>query len=341
VRGHWIVRLPTWLGDTAMAVPTVRALGREVDDLTLWGPPAICRLLQATGIAHRWLPWRRKVGAAKTLVPLRAARLLAATDADGVLLLPNAFEPALSSRLAGIRRRVGYATDGRSWLLTDPVPVPDPVVPLHDADRYSRLLLAINVPAPHPEDVLLEIPRAVIDGIRRQLGSSAPLLGLVPGSANGPAKRWPASHFAQLADAAVARWGAQPVILGGPADNEIAASVQAAATTRCLNLVGRTDLEQLASVLQLCRAVVSNDTGPAHLAAALSTPTLVLFGPTDPQRTRPRGPRVRIAGIRAFCQPCMLATCPLDRRCMTGVLPDLVMSALEPLWVDPSHSAPS
>lgn len=332
MRGRWVVRLPSWLGDTIMAVPTIRALERAVDELTLWGSDQHCRLLRATGVRAGALAWSRRRGVAAIADVIAGARQLAELKPQGVVLLPNAFEPALTAALARVRRRIGYATDTRSWLLTDPVTPPDAFEPLHDGDRYAGLLSTLNIDPPHAEDVLLEMPRAALQRARTLLGDHGPLLGIVPGCANDPAKRWPAASYAALAERMAERWGAVTVILGGPQDRVVAGAIEAACGRRCINLAGRTNILELAAILRLCRAVVSNDTGAAHLAAALSCPTLVVFGPTDPRRTRPRGPHVRIASIGAFCQPCLAKVCPLDHRCMTGLTPDLVASSLDPLW---------
>ncbi len=331
MNGHWVVRLPTWLGDTVMSVPTIRALARCSDRLTLWGADNHLQLLRFTGVTGKHLSFARRPGIAATADLVRAARDLERLRPDGVVLLPNAFEPALTARIAGVRRRVGYATDARRWLLTDAVPTPAPWETLHDGDRFARLLAPLRVPPPHPEDTRLEVPRGT-ELAARLLGSAPRPLGLVPGCVNGPSKRWPARFFARLGEQANRRWGATPVILGGLQDVDVARQLESACSTACVNLTGRTDVLELAAVLRACHAVVSNDTGAAHLAASLSSPTLQLFGPTDPARTRARGPRVRIASIGAFCQPCMSKLCPLDHRCMEAMPPELVLGVLEPLW---------
>ncbi len=332
MRGRWIVRLPTWLGDTVMAVPTIRALERTVDELVLWGPESHGRLLQATGVRGRVLPHLRRTGVGRLLGLRRAVSDVARLAPAGALLLPNAFEPALVAALANVRRRIGYATDMRGFLLTEAVPPTDTLAPIHDASRYARLLEPLKAAPPRPEDVLLAPPANTHDRVRRLIDTDQPILGIVPGCANGPAKRWPAASYGALASTAARRWGALPVILGGPQDVGVAAQVAAACDDDCVNVAGRTDIIDLAALLSSCRAVVSNDTGAAHLAAALSSPTLVLFGPTDPRRTRPLGPHLQVASVAAFCQPCLAKNCPIDHRCMTGLTVEQAFDGLEPLW---------
>ncbi len=332
MRGHWVVRLPSWLGDTVMAVPTIRALARAGADVTLWGRADAVELLRRTALPAPGLSFRRRRGAAGVADVVAGARRLAALHPDGVLLLPNAFEPALTALLARVPRRVGYRTDARGPLLTEAIPPPPPLEPLHEGTRFARLLAAIDVAGPEPEDCMLAAPPALLARGRRLVkGLDRPLL-VVPGCANGPAKRWPPESFARLLDRAHQAWRATPVLVGGEQDRPVAERVLAACRAPCVDLTGRTDLLDLAAVSTACRAAVGNDTGAVHLAAALGCPTLVLFGPTDPARTRARGPRVGIVTSGVFCQPCLARDCPLDHRCMRELSVESAFAALEPLW---------
>jgi heptosyltransferase-2 len=250
---------------------------------------------------------------------------------DGALLLPNAFEPALLSTLAGIPQRVGYATDGRGWLLTQAVEPPPAHQATHEMDRFAGLLAPLEIGAPDESDLGLS-PSPDID--RRAtaiLPEQGEVLGLVPGAANGPAKRWPARFYGGLASACAERLGAQAALLGGPTDRVVARKVRESSHSPCINLVG-SDLLDLAAALCRCRVVVSNDTGAAHLAAALGRPTIVLFGPTDPARTCPRGERVQLVSAHASCQPCLSQECPLDHRCMERLSVETVFQAVADLW---------
>jgi heptosyltransferase-2 len=324
--------MPTWLGDTIMAVPMVRALGRAVPSLVLWGPEANGRLLLATGVRAELLPYSRRRGPAGLIDIQAGVRALRALRPTGVVLLPNAYEPALIAKLAGVRRRIGYATQLRGGLLTDPLPAPDPLRAVHEARRYADLLEPTPAQPPLTDDWRLAPPADAPRRVGRLVGNAPSILAVVPGSANGPAKRWPAAHYGRVIEHAVAAWGALPVLLGGVQDAEATAAVAAATTADCVDLAGRTDLLDLAAILASSRAVVANDTGAAHLAGALGVRTLVLFGPTDPLRTKPLGPHVRVASVAAFCQPCLSPRCPLDHRCMTDLTPDLAIGMLGLLW---------
>jgi len=328
----WIVRLPTWLGDTVMAVPTLRALERAAPGpLLLWGPPPYEELLASVGIHAPYLPYRRRAGLDGLADVREAVVTIRQRGPDAALLLPNAFEPALIVALAGVPRRVGYATDGRGWLLTDAVPPPSPLRPLHDADRYGALLEAAALPTPEPPDRRLEAGVGPRQWGEEILPGEGPWLGIVPGAANGPAKRWPPERYGRLAEEAARRWDTACVLLGSAADREVCRAVADACEAPCVDQAG-SGLTDLVAALLRCRAVVSNDTGAAHLSAALGRPTVVLYGPTDPRKTGARGPAVRHVRVGCFCQPCGYQDCPLDHRCMEELGAEPVLQALEELW---------
>jgi heptosyltransferase-2 len=331
VSGGCIVRLPTWLGDNVMALPALRALQRATPaPLLLWGPPAYRELHALAGLETDYLPYRRRPGPAGISDAIHAVAALRHRRAAIALLLPNAFEAALLAALAGVPRRIGYATDGRGRLLTDPVPPPGCREPRHEADRFARLAQRAGAGEPSPADAL--VPAG--DQLRERaagLPDGGDLLAVVAGSANAPAKRWPAAAYAELISEAGRRWGARPVLLGSDADRPINAEIGARATVATTDLSG-CDLPGLAAALSRCRAVVGNDTGATHLAAALGRPTAVIIGPTDPRRTCPRGPQVLVLSAGCFCQPCGADRCPLDHRCMSRLAATELLARIEPLW---------
>ncbi len=327
----WVVRLPTWLGDTVMALPTLRGVARATGArLVLWGPPAFDELLSHTELRFDYLPYRRRPGVAGVNDAIHAVAELRSRDAAAALLLPNAFEPALLARIAGIPRRIGYPTDGRGALLSDAVPEPEPYPTVHEADRFARLGEYVGGGAPVAADASL----APTEALRRRALELLPpgdYLGIVAGSANTPAKRWSTTAYAALAELAQQRWDAGVLLLGSDADRATNAAIGNTARVESIDLSG-CSLSDLMAALLRCRVVVSNDTGPAHLAAALGRPTVVLFGPTDPRRSAPRGNHVAALSRGDFCQPCGYRDCPLDERCLLDLAATTVLEAAEVLW---------
>ena len=151
--------------------------------------------------------------------------------------------------------------------------------------------------------------------------SNRPLVALCPGSTNSRAKRWPAERFAALADKLIEETGASVIIVGSPDEAEVAREVSGLMRNKAIALAGRTTLAQSVAVLSLADLLVTNDTGPAHIAAALERPTLVIFGPTDPVTTRPFSKSAEVIRRPPDCAPCMLRDCPIDHRCMTAITP--------------------
>ena len=179
--------------------------------------------------------------------------------------------------------------------------------------------------------------QALLSGLRQQGNDHAPgqpltLLGLNPGAQYGPAKRWPAESFAAVARAVSGRLGnCLWLALGGAAEENLCEDIARRAGGGVANLAGKTSLRELMALLKLCRVLLTNDTGPMHVAAALGTPVVVPFGSTAPELTGPGlpgDPRHRLLKSAAPCSPCFRRTCPIDLRCLTGIAPDRVIEAV-------------
>lgn len=249
---------------------------------------------------------------------------------DAVVLLPNSFRSAWTSRRARIAERWGYRGGFRAALLTRAIPRPRGTV--HQAAWYLELARALGCETAEtaPRIGITDVTRARVAGLLAQhrLGGGVPLVGIAPGAAYGHAKRWPPSRVAQLAGRLGER-GAVCVLVGAGGDRdagrEIESSVSPAA--RVVNLIGRTDLRLLAGLLASCHAFVSNDSGAMHLAAAAGVPVAAIFGPTDDRVTAPVGDH-DVLIHQVFCRPCMLRDCPIDHRCMKGITVDAVFGAV-------------
>jgi heptosyltransferase-2 len=320
-----VARLPNWLGDTVMAVPTLRSLRAGLGSdggLVLAGPWA--KLLADQGIAQRCVVYPRSVRGR-----LRTADSVGRIRPDVAVVLPNSFEAALSAWYWGARRRVGYDTDGRGFLLTDRVPAGG--TRLHQIDEYLGLLAPLGWAAT-ARDPVLDPPAEgrAVDAARGLLRSAGvegpPVVGIHLGAEFGPSKLWPAGHVASLCDI-LRRGGATPVLLGPPAAADVARGVIAATAGRPASVVGRDTPDVLPALLAALDVVVSGDTGVAHLAAALGVPVVVLFGPTDPARSAPRG-RVRTIAKETPCAPCFYRRCPIEHPCLRAIAADEVAAAV-------------
>ena len=260
-----------------------------------------------------------------------AARQIRTGAFDVGLLLPNSFGAAWTLWRAGVPERWGYATDLRRPLLTRAVPVPSSC---HQVRYYQHLTTALGCQpgVPEPRLVATDAARAEAAVLLRTAGwQGEPLVAIAPGAAFGGAKRWPAASFAATL-VALAADGVRAVLVGSGADAAASAEVLAHAGTVSpapIDVTGQTTLAQLAGVFTLCRAVVSNDSGAMHVAAALGVPVTAIFGPTNADETAPLGSRAAtVLHGSAWCRPCMLRECPLTQQCMRQVSPDQVVASV-------------
>jgi heptosyltransferase-2 len=288
---------------------------------------------------------------------------LRAQQFDTVLILPNSPRSAIEMWLAGIPRRIGYPRPWRNFFLTQVVPSrPGHVRMRKRRPAEIRQLLTADVPGsahaawspeahqmhdylrlagvlganPAPVSPMLAVQTDEVAAAFRtfNLPAQTLLVGLNAGAEYGPAKRWPADRFLAAARGIQQRTGCHWVILGGPADTPSAAAIAGSlqqAGVQTHNLAGRTTLRELMAVLTRCRALLTNDTGPMHVAAALGVPVVVPFGSTSPELTGPGLPgdrRHHLIRSDAPCSPCFLRECPIDFRCMTGISVERVVSAV-------------
>jgi len=261
----------------------------------------------------------------------KLVRLVKAEKFDCAVLFQNAFEAAMIAFLSGISSRIGYATDGRAWLLTQPVTCLDPAG-LHHIHYYQQLVQTVTrLP---PQDRLPHL--AVPSEEQKECENMFPdvfqppdmmVIGLNPGSVYGSAKRWLPERFAEVGDQlveALTRASAgslivRCVIVGGPGEETIGKDIAKHMRHSPVILSGKTTIRELMGVLTRCAILVTNDTGPMHLAHALCVPVVAIFGSTDPHTT---GPSVQLHDIvqsSVRCSPCLLRACPIDHRCMVNV----------------------
>ena len=334
-----LVSAANWIGDAVMSVPALEALrkcypGAEIVLLAkpwvselYWSHPAASRLIiydpdgEHAGPRGFW----------KIVQALRSERFEAA------ILFRNSFHSAWMAWCARIPARVGYARDCRSALLTDGIEAPPAAAYGHQSSYYLQLLFRAGlIEKPEPvQSVRLVVSDAEKKWAEKRLESLGLqgrrfLVGLNPGASFGPAKRWLLERFADLADRLVGGLQADVLIFGSREEKPLAEEVTKEMKQKSTVLAGETTLRQLMALLSRCSLVVTNDSGPMHLAAALGLPLVAIFGSTDERATGPLGPHTRVVKRPVSCSPCGLRECPIDFRCMTGVsVDDVYRAALE------------
>jgi heptosyltransferase II len=334
-----LVRGTNWVGDTILSLPAARELRRifPTAHLTFWVPAGLAQLPEASGAADAVITFDHRTGGPWQR-PFRMRTRLKDGRFDLVVLFQNAFEAAFTSWLADIPLRAGFPTDLRGPLLNVRVPLTPQVREKHQVFYYLAItdFLAQHFrgsmrPADHRPDCSITLgwdDLRKASSLLHSLGANLDrlLICLCPGSVNSEAKRWPAMHFARLADLLIEDQAAQVIFVGSSQESELIEDIMYLMRTQgAVNLAGRADLIASMAVMNLSGIVISNDTGSAHLAVAASTRVLTIFGPTSPGATAPYGTRAHIIHGEAPCAPCRHFRCPLpDHPCMIGIRPEAV-----------------
>ena len=335
------VLAPNWLGDAVMCTPALRILRHRFPDavFTVAGRPAICALLRHTPWIDRLIELPTRGGLADTR---EGARRLRGAGTDAIVVFPHSFRAALLAWMAGGKRRVGQARNGRSWLLTDrvqPYREQGRVVPVYMAIEYLAVAAALGAKDDN-QGLELHADPVCIRQMREALPpSDGPVIGLAAGAAFGFSKRWLPERFAQTADTLTERLGARCVLLTGPGEEETRDAVLAAAK-RPIYLLdnGKPSLDTLKATVSLLDLMICNDSGPRHIAVAFGIPVICVMGSTSPRYTESPWEKGEVVRIDVDCGPCQKPVCTTDHRCMTGVTTERVVeTALRYLVQRPSH----
>ncbi|RMF83234.1 MAG: lipopolysaccharide heptosyltransferase II [Planctomycetota bacterium] len=336
-----LVVAPNWVGDVVMATPTLAALraGLPHTRISVLLRPHLADLLAGAEWCDETISWPTHRGLRREAALLRLARRIRERRFDAALLLTNSFRSAALVRLARIPRRIGYARDGRGWLLTDavqPSRTNGRFTPVSMVDFYARLSRRLGVTVTQRR-----LRLCVTDAERREASRVLRAHGvdpgeryavLCPGAAFGAAKSWPAERFAVLSERLAAEYSLRVVIAGAPAEAELMRRISSAAQSPVEVLLDPgTTLGSLKAVIDGAAVAVCNDSGPRHIANALDVPTVALFGPTDPAWAVYDAPREVLLRELVECGPCQLRVCPLDHRCMTRITVERVVEAIEKL----------
>ena len=322
---------PAWVGDMVLAQSLFLRLKARQPDCRIdvlappWSAPVLARMPQVRAaiplpVKHGELGWR---------VRRRVARDLRERGYHQAIVLPSSLKSALAPFWAGIDRRTGYVGEQRRWLLNDIRRLDTAALPM-TVQRFVALGAAAGEPLGDIPRPRLQVRASDVAAACRALAvapNDRPLLGLCPGAEYGAAKRWPAERFAALANHYLDR-GWQVWLFGSGNDAGITRQIRALAPQTC-DLAGRTDLAQAIDLMSLCTAVVSNDSGLMHVAAALARPLIAIYGASDPGMTPPLSDRAQVLRLGLPCSPCFRRDCPLGHTdCLTGIAVDAVIDAL-------------
>jgi heptosyltransferase-2 len=320
--GRLLVRAPNWVGDVILSLPALRDVRRAFPDarLEVLARPWVADLYHAVPEVDGV---RESRGHGQDAAGLQ-------TEFDLAILLPNSFASALALWRAGIAERWGYATDGRGLLLTRRCRVPEAVRGRSQVYYYRAMLEGLGLVTEGPPDASLRCPEEWGARGAELLGDDGPWIGVNPGAFFGTAKRWLPERFAAVADIVARRAGAKVAVVGGRAERPLAEAIAEGMQAPVRVVCGETTLSELVGVLSHLRLLLTNDSGPMHVAAALGIPLVAVFGSTDWRETPPVGETSRIVREDAECSPCLLRECPIDHHCMTRVGTDRVAAeALE------------
>ncbi|MES2298090.1 MAG: lipopolysaccharide heptosyltransferase II [Pseudomonadota bacterium] len=332
-----LVISPNWIGDAVMAQPLLQLLRardpqRPIDVLA---PPSVAPVWRAMAEVDSVLETPFRHGALQLRERWRYARELRRRGYAQAYVLPNTLKYALIPWLAGIDERVGYKGEMRHGLINrmhhDEVP-PRPMVPFYAALAQAPAATLTMTP-PRPR---MQVAAAQIDAACARAGmpQDGPLVVFAPGAEFGAAKRWPATHFAQLAASVrAAAPNARIALLGSPKDRAACDEIVAiAGALRLHNLAGATSLDEAIALIARADAVVANDSGLLHIASALNRPVLALYGPTDPDHAPPFSDIAHALSLRLACSPCRQRDCPLGHQdCMQKMGAAMVWERLAPL----------
>jgi heptosyltransferase-2 len=359
-----LVRGTNWLGDAVMTTPALLRLREKF-------PQAHIALLTPDKLRDLWANHpavNETISLSAGENVLAVGKKLRAGNFDLALVLPNSPRSAIETWLAGIPQRIGYARPWRTFFLTQTVPPRAGVVKMrkrsvaeirklvvadgsqrpnlvggvlpnsataHQIHEYLHLAAELGA-NPEPLGPQLVVTAEEVEFVKSEFNLDgrthhSPFFGLNAGAEYGPAKRWPMDKFITAAIEIQRRTNCTWILLGSHADRTLAEKIEQGINANVCNMAGQTSLRELMAVLKLCRVLLTNDSGPMHVAAALGTPVVVPFGSTSPELTgpgMPGDPRHRLLKSDAPCSPCFLRECPIDFRCMNGIGVERVVEAV-------------
>ena len=332
-----VVRGTNWVGDAVMTIPALREIRRIFPDahITLCSRAWAHGIFQDAEFIDEILPFEKGDSV------LKQAKIWREKKFDLAIILTNSFQSALLTKLGKVKKRFGYATEKRSIFLSNPVKVPGWKNERHEVFYYLNLVAEIekvhfgktNLIDNEPNCSLNISNQRRIEARKILTENGADLtkktFALGVGSTNSRAKRWGATSYAELNDKLQSELNANVVLVGTKDELDVSNEVFASSQFKPIILTGKTSLAEAVAILAEVNLLVSNDMGLSHLAPAVGTKTLVIFGPTNDKTTRPFPKIAEIIRQDVECAPCMLRDCPIDHRCMTRISADEVFEKVK------------
>jgi heptosyltransferase-2 len=342
-----LIRATNWVGDAILALPALRAVRSRFPDaeIAIVARPYVADIYRDQQICNQLIVYDTLGAHAGFSGREHLAAKLRAQKFEVALLLQNAFDAAWLAWRAAIPERIGYDRDGRSFLLTKAVSVPQPgEIPSHEKFYYLELLRRSGWIDSLPDEsfITLHVP----EQNRRQAAEFLVHSGVRPhslriaigaGASYGSAKCWLPSRFAELANELQAQTDCDVILFGTLSEAGVTNAIAAGMRQPPIDLTGKTAIADLPALLSHCHLFIGNDSGAMHVAAAVGLPVVAVFGPTDPHGTAPVTPRCNIVQQKPYCSPCFLRHCPTDHRCMLKISTEMVESAAR-AWLPASEA---
>jgi len=333
-----MIRSTNWIGDGIMTTPAIRAIRKNFPNahITLLSKPWVAPVFQYSPHIDRIMIYDANGCHSGLKGKIRLIQDIRNQNFDTAILLQNAIEAAILVFLAGVKCRVGFNTDARGMLLTHPVPISKEIKSIHQTHYYVNMLESAGL---SNDGHYLELFIGTEDRISaykflHKLNASPNIrwIGMNPSATYGTAKQWFPKRFAQLADRIAQDDHTGILIFGGPKDRQLGEHVCDLMQSPAINLAGKTTLGMAMAIIQQCKAFITNDSGLMHIACALQTPLVAIFGSTNPITTGPIGKNAHIVQVKAPCSPCLLTNCPKKHHiCMDAVSVDRVYQKVKGL----------